>query len=324
MRIILLIGAGQLGSRHLQALALCEDSLRIIVVDPNNKNLEISKHRFEDISGSEKHLPVYIPNISAFEENDIDLAIIATNSNVRSIVINELYSKCSVRFLILEKVLFQSIDEYEKVSTLFKEAQTTVYVNHSRRMFQFYQKIKNQLEDSANIQMEVIGNDWGLGCNSVHFIDLFSFITGEFIESWDSNLSPVIMNSKRVGFKEFHGNISGKTLNGNSLSITSFEGGIPNVSIRISTEKYRYVIEEWDGVAHFVDVSAVPAQRSFPLNLIPQSKLTNIILDQLAMQGDCLLTTFEDSCRVHTPFISIILNHYNFYSKGSTSICPIT
>ena len=321
---LLLIGAGQLGSRHLQALALCEESMNITVVDPNNRNIEISKKRFEDIKGSEKHLLIYLSNISALEENEIDLAIIATNSNVRSSVINKLYSRCHVRFLILEKVLFQSIEEYEQASILFAKAQTSVYVNHSRRMFQFYQKVKNQLKDSTNIRMEVIGNDWGLGCNSVHFIDLFSLVTREFIESWDSNLSSVIRNSKRDGFKEFHGNIFGQTLNGNSLSITSFDEGVPNVSIRISTEKYRYVIEEWDGVAQFVDVSAALSKRSFPLNLIPQSKLTNIIVDQLSQSGDCLLPTFDDSCRVHVPFISTILSHYNLHSKKSTKICPIT
>jgi len=197
-------------------------------------------------------------------------------------------------------------------------------VNHSRRMFQFYQKLKNIFLSQSNIQMEIVGNDWGLGCNGVHFIDLFSFLTGEFIESWENNLFPSLTRSKREGYYEFHGNISGKTLKGNSLSLTSFKGSNPNASVRISTERFRYTIEEWDGIARFIDTSSNIPHSEILLNIIPQSKLTNIVAEQLSKNDNCTLTKYEDACRVHVPFVKTILAHYNSISNGNTKTCPIT
>jgi saccharopine dehydrogenase-like NADP-dependent oxidoreductase len=56
MNRILLVGAGQLGSRHLQGLARSENILEIHIVDPSEKNLEISISRFQEIDGYNKHV----------------------------------------------------------------------------------------------------------------------------------------------------------------------------------------------------------------------------------------------------------------------------
>ena len=47
MKTVLVIGAGQLGSRHLQALKLVQNDLSISVVDPFQASLDVAKERFE-------------------------------------------------------------------------------------------------------------------------------------------------------------------------------------------------------------------------------------------------------------------------------------
>lgn len=45
MKNIAIIGAGQLGSRHLQALAQVNADVILHIVDPSEQSLEVSKQR---------------------------------------------------------------------------------------------------------------------------------------------------------------------------------------------------------------------------------------------------------------------------------------
>ena len=50
IKSIAIIGGGQLGSRHLQGLAMSSKHYRINVVDPNKKALAIAKQRYFEVS----------------------------------------------------------------------------------------------------------------------------------------------------------------------------------------------------------------------------------------------------------------------------------
>ena len=60
---IAIVGAGQLGSRHLQGLAKSSNQLRIYVVDPDNKALSLSEKRYLDVSKSEFNKVSYLQSI---------------------------------------------------------------------------------------------------------------------------------------------------------------------------------------------------------------------------------------------------------------------
>ena len=45
-----LIGAGQIGSRHLQGLAKSTLQYKIYVVDPDEKSLSVAKIRYQEVS----------------------------------------------------------------------------------------------------------------------------------------------------------------------------------------------------------------------------------------------------------------------------------
>ena len=106
---IAIVGGGQLGSRHLQALKSVDADLRISVSDPSNESLNICKERFDSIPANK-----FVQNIKYLdklpENTDIDIAIIATSSNVRSHVIKNLIYRNNVKNLIIEKLLFQKFD----------------------------------------------------------------------------------------------------------------------------------------------------------------------------------------------------------------------
>ena len=50
----------------------------------------------------------------------------------------------------------------------------------------WYKKLKNKFYDLTPLKVEMRGGLWGLACNSIHFIDLISWWTGENVISIDS------------------------------------------------------------------------------------------------------------------------------------------
>jgi predicted dehydrogenase len=324
MKNIVIIGAGQLGSRHLQAFALFDEPCNLFVVDPNEASLLTAKQRFEAIAGYVKHKTSYHNSVQKLTAEHLDLVIIATNADIRAQIIKELLQSKSVSYFILEKVLFQSIKDYKVIGDLLHKASAKAYVNCPRRIFDFYKNLKAALHPGESVQMEIIGNNWGLACNSIHFIDLFNLLTGDTITDWQNNLNDGIIESKRPGFIEINGNISGRTSNANSLSLTCYHSGHPNISIRISTPSVRLLITEGMGKAFKEEASAGWKTEEIPFTMIYQSQITNVVVKQLFDTGSCDLAPYETSSRFHTPFLRLVLNHYKKHSNKTTDICPIT
>ena len=109
---IIIIGCGGIGSRHLQALCKIDIPVNIFAVDISTKSLNNAKklvgkiinHNIKSLEFSKE-----IPN----NIDEIDLCIIATSSNVRLSILKKLTSDYSIKNLILEKVLFQSVEELD-------------------------------------------------------------------------------------------------------------------------------------------------------------------------------------------------------------------
>lgn len=325
MKKIAVIGAGQLGSRHLQALALLEQSFKLIVIDPGSASLSLAKERFEQIEGHERHELMLIKKLDELQDKEVDLVVVATNSGVRFQLVMDLLAGFQVKYLVLEKFLFQRASDYQTVQSRLKQTGTVCFVNCPRRMYPSYKKIKGILPPGTILQMEVVGNNWGLGCNGIHFVDLFQYLCGEAVLQWDNHLNPGHHESKREGYVEFSGRISGESKNGNALSITSFAEGPINLSVRVSTPAHRFVVNEAFGKVWHESISGQQVElEELDFSMLHQSQMTHLVATQLFEKGDCQLTPYEDSVRAHLPFLGLMLEHYNFNRTEKTDLCPIT
>ena len=152
MTNITLVGAGQLGSRHLQALANVTFPCNFSVIDPHENSLKVAKERYHEVN-NQKHQIQFLSNLSEVKDNNIDLAIVATNANVRYEIVSNLVHNFNLKNIILEKVVFQSIPQFEKAMDLFKKNKIKAWVNCPRRMFPFYQKLHEMLKGQENIYM---------------------------------------------------------------------------------------------------------------------------------------------------------------------------
>ena len=86
-------------------------------------------------------------------------------------------------------------------------------------------------------------SEWGLGCNTIHFLDLFGFfLKTNKIKVSHSNLDNKIYKSKREGYLEFKGSLELTFNNTNTV------GGSTNGKIRIYGVNYNILkIENGQG-----------------------------------------------------------------------------
>jgi threonine dehydrogenase-like Zn-dependent dehydrogenase len=117
---IAIIGAGQLGSRHLQGLKLAGLEMNIFVMDVNDDSLQIAKQRYEQAPDNDKIRGLQLCKSISQLPPEIDLAIIATGSLVRASVTKELLKTSQVKNIVFEKVLFPAIHEYEQIENLLE------------------------------------------------------------------------------------------------------------------------------------------------------------------------------------------------------------
>lgn len=327
---IAIIGAGQLGSRHLQGILKSSLEFDTYVIDPYLNSLELAKSRASEIEHN--HEITYEQCITALP-TELDLVIVATNSDVRLSVLKQLLDQSKVDTLILEKVLFQALHEYDEAKKLIQNTKTKTFVNHARRMQELYGGLKNILEDFKDelFDIEYYGANWGLGCNGLHLSDAISFFLDDSIAYYDNKeLDAEIIESKRKGFVEMTGTLSGETKNGHSFRITSrrTEDGLPSGTLLIlNAPSVRIVVNE-GGIEPSIMItrmnqSANTEFKRFP-GMLFQSDLSKIIVEEALSGRATQLTTYEDAMANHKLFIESLLNHLNQSNTKKINRCSIT
>lgn len=322
----LIIGAGQLGSRHLQGMLKSDMQLQTVyVIDPSEDSLNISRVRANEVEHN--HQLIFQQDWNDLPAT-LDVVIIATNSNVREKVIAQLLKNYRVKYLILEKVLFSDIESYNRVHYLLKNSSVKTYVNHPRRMFQSYKDLKKSIGDTFVGSFQLTGGDWGLGCNGLHFVDLFEFIAGSQVNSIDADwIDNKLLESKRKGFVEFTGTIKGRLNNGSTFHVTSLAGESSSSTIAIFNAENRYIIQEGGSPAIYnICKNNLFSLQKTPFSVEFQSNLTTRLIDNLLENGFCLLPTFEEAKHTHKLFIEALLKRYNKSAKAEddNKTLPIT
>ncbi|MDO8269081.1 MAG: Gfo/Idh/MocA family oxidoreductase [Candidatus Levybacteria bacterium] len=321
----LIIGVGNLGSRHLQGLLTFNlEPLTIYIVDPSISSLEVAQTREKEIM--HEHAVTYFSNIKSLPKL-LDFVIVATNSNVRQKVITELLYNHEIRFLILEKVLFPDIIAYQTIQKELLKTKTICYVNHPRRMIKEYQNLKKILKNDTKIFFQAVGSNWGIACNALHYIDLFEYLADSALLSIDCNtLDSNIFESKRKGYIEMSGTIKGVLENGSEFLISSLisdKSHAPTICL-MNAEKKILIQESNNSQINIYDAkdnfSLTQIKFSFPF----QSKLSGILIEEIVKNGTCSLPTYEEAAHTHKLFISATLTHYNSVTNIYNTSIPIT
>lgn len=314
---IAIIGAGQLGSRHLQGLKTASSELAITVVDNSDESLKIAKERYDSIEEIGKKTIRYVKTIEGLP-TQLDLVIIATSSKSRASIAKNLLAHSSVRYMILEKVLFTQISDYDEIGNLLKKKNVRCWVNCPRRMFGSYSIIKNSIDYTHPVKMEYVGKDWGLCCNAMHFIDVFMYLTNDKTFTINTEeIEPKIYESKRSGYIEMYGTLRIKTDSGNELILSCLPSLGQPAHVEVRNGLNYFALDEISG-------KLIKDGKETNVDTPFQSQTTGILADSILRTGFCPLSPYEKSAEYHKIFIEKILEKYNEITGENSKTLPIT
>jgi hypothetical protein len=326
MVTIAIIGAGQLGSRHLQSLSKLEYPAIIYVVDPQLPSLQLAKERYLEISSDNLDMH-QIELLTDMEQlpKQLDVVIVATISTVRRTVVEQLVKRCTIQYLILEKFLFTRFDDFDLISELLVTYGIKAFVNCPRRMWPFYKEMNTLFDHSQRVHYRVSASNIGIGCNAVHFLDHLAYITDDYQFILDhENLDEGYIDSKRSGFIEFTGNLKGISERLHTFQITSYSSENAPVFISIDSATVRCCIDESKGVAMIARANNNWVWEQHQFETIYQSNLSHVAISQLIESGNCELTNYEDSSKLHKAILSSLYAHLRKSQDNEVSECLVT
>jgi len=320
MRKVIIIGLGQIGSRHLQSLAQVKTPLEIYGVDPSIESLDVAKQRFFEVDiGNVKFKPISeIPKGKVF-----DFAIVATSSLTRFTVTKQLIESNKIKNILLEKVLFAELPHYKAMSDLLNAFNVNAWVNCPMRSYPIHYQIRKKLDNSDPVKVTVEGMEWGLGCNSMHFIDLVNYFTNTALKTVDSSeLIPNIFPSKRSSYIEIYGQLKCIYENENSLNLECVQGDGYFRRMVIDNGKQSFVYDDSRGVVtHTIDGAL---NEEIPYRIPFQSELTGKVCEDVIGKNTCELISYADSADQHYLYVSELLRFLSKISGQTQAICNIT
>lgn len=322
---IFIIGAGQIGSRHLQALKKVGVPLNITVVEPNEQSLNTAKERYDSMSrGTIDHKITYKNRISEIKKSRIDIAIIATCSDIRAESVKNLLEFRDVKYLILEKILFNKKSHYSEIRKIIAGKKIRAWINCPMRMMPAYQNIEKYFKNKK-ISYSVTGSQFGLITNAIHYLDHAAYLSGTTDFKIDaSGLESKTIKSKRKGFIEFNGTLNSNFKNGSNVSLTCYSSGEAPVIVEIHTDSARYIGRESEGKAWFTNIDNGWKWEELEAPISFQSQLTNILVEKILKTGKCDLVSYEESEKIHLNLLAPLLVFLNKNSKKRYSIYPFT
>lgn len=282
------VGTGQLGRRHLEALARLAIPARVWALDPFPAALEEARRSWE----AARPGPGLSADFSGRFPATLDAVIVATDAASREAAVGRLLDGSKVRYLVLEKLLAQEPQALDRLGARLAQAGAKAWVNCPRRVWPLYKDMRVK----GPLTLKVTGAGWGLGTNAVHYLDLAAHLTG--FTGFAVDLSGLSRESpsKRPGFVEFFGTLRASG-GGHAVTLACEEG--PKAS-RVEIN------------GSLVDEKGSPLQ----------SALTQGVVEALLASGDCGLTPYAESAAVHRPYLEALAARWR--AAGRAGACPVT
>ena len=307
---IVIVGLGSIGYRYFEAIQRIQfPNIKIFLVDKKIKSI-MQKHNLNGklikTVGDLKSIP-----------KKIDLCIVSTTCRNRHILLKKIILKSSIKNLILEKPLTQSPSELIKLNIILKNLKN-VWVNTDRRCDKIYKFIKSRLNTKNKIVMKVEGNSWGICCNSLHYVDLFNFLSEENLHAIREKPILSWFPAKRDGFKELDNGKLQLNFGNHELHLFSKKNYLPkNLKVFIKNEKKTFHIKEKSEIFELKHRRKTLLFKNDPLSI----KMTNII-KKILLKNKSDLPNYLDSSKLYYPLIDFFLKKWqiNFPKSIKVSI----
>lgn len=313
-----IIGCGNIGLRHFQSLLNLNEKHSLFIVDNSSLSLNLCYEYYNNNKNTYLKIS-FLKNINQINEN-LDIIIISTGSFPRRHIVEEIFKNHSPKHIILEKFLFTNIEDYQYCSDLFKLNNSQGWVN--QWMSNEFKALKKYFNNSKQIDLTINGNNWGMCCNSVHYIDWFHDLIGrENMKISQANLEDKIYESKRSNYYELFGSYKIVSESNHNLTLICNK-----TTAEVNVEKEVYISasnEEFNLQAKLTSkkldcdiqgINGVISSQNIPISY--QSERTSKIINSLINTDDCNLIKYDISVKHHLLVFDIfkeifILNKYD-------------
>ncbi len=316
---IAVIGAGAIGARHVQAMAAVATPLDLDIIDPLPQARGRAKALLADAGGLAAGRVREFAHVDDLDGAP-DLAIVATASRERPQAVRVALAR-GVRALILEKVLFTRLADYDAVDALFARGDVKAWVNCPLRAYPRAARLA-ELVDGAPFSYRVEGQGWGLACNLVHHLDEFASLAGDADITLDATgLDEAVTPAKRDGYVEFFGKISGASGRGHRLMARCQAGPPAGRTIEIEAGDKRLTVSPQGELA--VATGAGRTIEAYPMP--PQSRMTGDHVTAILAGRDPGLPDYAIASRLHRVMLGAFLGHLRRVRRDDTiDECPVT
>ena len=287
---ILIVGFGNLGKRYYESIIQL-NNVEIYIYDPylNDSNY---------------------PNVVKTLNLNfvIDLVIISTCADVRFDITKELINNNIIKNIVFEKFLFLEIEHYDIISKLLISKNINAWVNCTRRLYELYHYIKNKLDEShtdkSQIKMYVIGEDWQLCSNSVHFLDIYNYLSNIMYNKLmikDVN----IIDSSRSSFYDMYGHIYSSDDNFHLICTQKTTKNTLLIS-KISCNEYEFVLVNNNTTCSLIEFDKINKKyctRTFPMPYL--SHIAKDFVKDILQNKSIELSSYHTSMQIHLPLLKL-------------------
>jgi hypothetical protein len=304
---VIIVGGGNIGSRHMQAFAMATLPVNLYIIDPSEHSLEVCKTRWEEATkGDENKLTTLICQTSFTDlPSEITLAIIATNAQHRFKAFHQLSDVTTIKYLILEKFLFNDPHEYALTEGIIQKRNIIAYVNCPRRLHEGYHFVKQKLATQEGpIHLAIQGDNWSMGSNAIHFLDLFCYLANDTLASceYKDMAHTEIIPSKREGYIELFGTLTATTKERHTLYLTCTPGTFSEIKLSLQKGSHTMEILEKGGKCYVAADDALAVDFHIPF----QSQLTNACFEQLVNGEKMELASYMKAVGPHLKFLEAV------------------
>lgn len=278
---ILLVGVGNLGQRYLEGLNKLKKK-KVFFYDSNRNLLQNTQQLYQS-----KSKDFFILN--KLKESSIktfDVCILATTASSRHKLVDEILKNYKIKFWILEKLVSNNINNFEKIYHKLKSKRA--YVNLPRP----YSKIHNYLKNKKfkNIKIITSGGKWNLASNCIHHMHLLEWLTNEKIEKIIIDRKK-FYKSKRNDYIDFYGSLTAYTNSGSRIILINNESR-KKFNIKIKHLRDNWLINEHYGFLK--KNSKIILKKEFNY----QSQITHLMIKSL--NSSCKLPSLNQIYKLHS------------------------
>lgn len=322
---LLLVGCGELGSRHLQAISTLPKIAEIYAVDPRDESLILGRERLKEIVGINKTIQFFWHRELDDQAIGGDLCIVATQARGRCALIKQIVQQLGYKKFLIEKIVAQSVAEYKDLMRFCEAKGVSVWVNCKTRAYGIHQYIKSKLDPREPIIFTRLGGNHGLASNGIHGVDLFNFYDGSTqIKSAGARVDQILHTTKRGQF-DLSGSLYGYTDKGSDLTISfSAQHESPDL-ISIVSPRGRFIVDHFQQWAQEScpendwKWKTIPIQENWMVSYMSKT----FVLDILT-KGSCVLPNLKDCFPAHEFILEQLLPHFNKLLKVNNDYCPVT